>query len=391
MGDPVEWAAWIYGKSGTLGIVALGGALSLAGVLVIALVLYRGVEKYKESHPAPGLSKVSSAAEVTTALSSVREGQYRSLVADVIHAMEPNAFVAVGGEVIGPDGSRRVDVQVWSANREGGPAIIDVIDRPDGQPAGIEVVDHIDSKRRDLPVRAAIVSSNTGFTREAITKAKRTSIALITVLKHGDGRASVLEEEVYLRTIDVKFVRTNYTHPGQQKEVVPYEVKYRGVAVDGWLTGRLSNALNGLRTDRVFELYYRLKRPTDFNAPGGKIRNVTRISVRADVGVQWASQVVQLDATNAIYDYVRGRVKLGGKEATYSIRNVNWETAIPLREAPDVAPLGGALQPGEVEVFLMRIHGLALEKTTVSKVIDDLIEPDDLKLELEPVGMTAKP
>lgn len=46
--DPVDWAAWLYGKFGhgpvaVLAIVALG---------LIAIVWARGVDRYKETHPA---------------------------------------------------------------------------------------------------------------------------------------------------------------------------------------------------------------------------------------------------------------------------------------------------------------------------------------------------
>jgi len=136
-------------------------------------------------HRGDGLEETPAATvqQVQTALAPVQDGKYRSLVADVIHAMEPDAVISVGGAILGLDGARTVDVQVWSADRSAGPTILDVIDQPDGIPVGIDAVDHIESKRRDLPVRAALVSSNTGFAREAISKAKRVGVGLITVFK----------------------------------------------------------------------------------------------------------------------------------------------------------------------------------------------------------------
>jgi len=339
-------------------------------------------------------TRVGTLDQVNAALTPVRESQYRGLVADVIHAMEPQAYIAVGGEIVGPDGARTVDVQVWSIDdRSAGPAIIDVIDQPDGLPVGISAVDHADSKRRDLPVRAALISSNTRFTREAISKAKRVGIGLITVLKQGDQRASVIEEEVYLRTVTISNLKFSYTNKSKPRIVGPYDVMYRGVSIGAWLQSRVLISLAGVASStNGLMLYYRLKQPTDFNAPGGKLRNVSQIAAIFDVSVEWASQIAQFNAKNAIYDYVRRRARLFGENNSYTVANVNWETATPIDAPPEIAPLarGEALKPGEVDLMLMRVKGfpkMLPEDPKRQKTIDELISPDDLKAELQPVGM----
>jgi hypothetical protein len=391
MDDPVEWAAWAYGKFGHWGLAAVLGVV----IVVIGLVWWRGAEKYQKDHAAQPLHEAQAATvqQVETALAPVRDDRYRSLVADVIHAMEPNAFITVGGAVVGPDGARNVDVQVWSADRQGGPAIIDVIDHSDGTPVDIDALDHAESKRRDLAVRAALISSNSGFTREAISKAKRTGVGLITVLREGDTRASVIEEEVYLRTIQLKKAQSVFKHTGKNRTVGNYDVTYRGFSVDLWLHHRLILAASGFGKDMTgLMLYYRLRQPTDFNAPGGKLRKVTQIGLLVDATVQWASQVVRLNAKNAIYDYTRGTIRFGGpKENSYMIENVNWDTATPLAEPPSVRVLGpGPDQGGDFDMVLMRLQGFPA-KVAPSKELDDLIEPEDLKIEFQPLSMKAKP
>jgi hypothetical protein len=395
MGDPVDWAAWAYGKIGHWGLFILLAALGA----VAGIVWIRGVEKYKKEHQQSQAKevRVGSTTDVEHALVQVREAQYRSLVADVIHAMEPNAYVSVGGEVIGPDGARTVDVQVWPAgDRTAGPTIVDVIDLPNGAPARIGAIDHLDSKRRDLPVKAALISSNTGFERDAISKAKRIGIGLITVLKQGDSRASVIEEEVYLRTVTITNLRFSYAHGGKTRSnFAMNDVTYRGHSVDAWLRARVIAALGGIVKDtNGLILYYRTKRPVDFNAPGGKLRGVTQIAVLLDATVQWASQIVHFNAKTAIHDYIRGRTRLAAGANALTVSNVDWETATLLSEPPQLAPFGSVDSPGpsgEVDLMLMRIRGLPMNGPPASDDITQLIEPEDLKPELTPIGMRQMP
>ena len=91
MSDPVEWAAWAYGKFGHWGL----GLTLLLVVGIVGLVWWRGVEKYQKEHqtpPPPAETRADTSQEVENALTAVRETGYRKLVADVLHAMEPSAY-----------------------------------------------------------------------------------------------------------------------------------------------------------------------------------------------------------------------------------------------------------------------------------------------------------
>jgi len=160
------------------------------------------------------------------------------------------------------------------------------------------------------------------------------------------------------------------------------------------LRHRLALFLAGVTEDKSgIALYYRLKTPVDLVAPVGKLRGVTQIGLQLDLEVKWASQIIQVNAKNAIYDYVRRRAKQGNGPNTYSIGNVDWDTATPLDSPPPVlAPLGGTHQPGDIEVMFMRIEGVGTNPSPApSPEIDALIEPDDLKTETQPVGMQPAP
>jgi hypothetical protein len=146
-------------------------------------------------------------------------------------------------------------------------------------------------------------------------------------------------------------------------------------------------AAMGLAQSTALTLFYRLKNPTDFNMPGRWLRGVNQISVSFQASVQWASQVVQFEATNAIYDYVRGRVRLGPGKNSYTIRNVDFETAVPLADAPPVEALAVGVLPGEVDMVIVRVRGNGVPNDPIPLLpaITDLVAPEDL-VDLPPLG-----
>jgi hypothetical protein len=67
---------------------------------------------------------------------------------------------------------------------------------------GRPYVDALDSKRQDLDASTTKISSNSGFTTDALRKAKRKGIRMVSVLKRGDNlvRAKV-EQKIYTRRV----------------------------------------------------------------------------------------------------------------------------------------------------------------------------------------------
>jgi hypothetical protein len=156
------------------------------------------------------------------------------------------------------------------------------------------------------------------------------------------------------------------------------------------LEARFLIGIIGVTANGPVTFYYRLRKPTNFDLPGGRQMRVTKLSISTDVTIQWLSQVVQLDATNAIYDYVRGRVRLGPGENKYVIKNVNWDTAIPVAEPPlaNLSTIG--LMRGEVVGTLIYVQGGPIGAKG-SPDIDALIDPEDLKSDPQPVVPVRRP
>jgi hypothetical protein len=118
-------------------------------------------------------------------------------------AFDSTADVQAGKWVEGPDG--RLDMDVSIEGQVNGRPIRLVIEckdfdlRKSGR-VGRPFVDALDSKRHDLGVDAAFICSNSGFTQDALRKARRKGIGMISVLAKGDSRAkAIIHKEIYFR------------------------------------------------------------------------------------------------------------------------------------------------------------------------------------------------
>ena len=319
---------------------------------------------------------------------------FQDFVASVAQAMDPSATVKAGQWVKGPDGRRDMDVLV-EGSVDNRPFRV-IIECKDYDPnttgkVGIAFVDAIDSKRHDLRVDAAVICSNSGFSQDAIHKAKRKRIGLISVLKAGDARVkAIIEEEIYTRQIAVGTY--NVTFHGTYTRVDRLEeITYQGLPVLHWLMHKvlLIVAGNPLAGHNNLVTTFRLLTPTEMlfgTNPG----TVTQIDVRFPVETRWFSQIVTLDASLGMYDYVRGRVRLASGERQYTIKGVDIHDGTPIDFVPDRSELGAGLLPGELDLDLMLVNGIAIPDKEAIPDLDRLMHPDDLQWRL-PSGPPSPP
>jgi hypothetical protein len=374
----LEIRAWMNGRIPWWLLIGAGGVM---GAALGALVWFSGLTDV------PKRGRTDDVTQIERLLTDVQDPGYRQLVAAVIHAFEPRADLAVGALVNTPDGIRKVDIQVRSA-REGKPTLtaIDVIDLPIGQKVGINSIDAADSKRADINADTMLVCSNTGFEQEAISKGKHKKIGLISILRQGDQRVTtIIEEELYLRKIHIPAL--TFTWVGTRRppqNVTPFEFKYNGGSVDAWLQLRAGfiAAMNPTLTEEVAATF-NLKQPTYFDRKDGSKVSLKALGVTFQPQVQWLAQTDQLDATAAIYDYIRGRIKLAGGTQSYTIRNFNFDTARPLASAPPITDIGVGLAPGEVDMALTLIVGGAPPIGAEPAKLDEIVRPEDLDLKID--------
>ncbi len=122
---------------------------------------------------------------------------YQELVATMAKTFDPAADVRAGEWVEGPDG--RLDMDVAIRGRLGGKPTLVVIECKDFDltktgKVGRPYIDALDSKRHDLQADAALICSNSGFTVDALNKARRKGIGAISVLSAKDSRVKVVIE-----------------------------------------------------------------------------------------------------------------------------------------------------------------------------------------------------
>jgi len=360
----------------------LASLLAPVVILVFAFFLLR--PQWAKAYPREAAAPVDVGDETSRIehlLGQVHDSDYRQLVAAVIYAFDPHATLSVGALVDTPDGTRTVDIEVRSSSKDGAPFLgaVDVLDLPAGRKADITFVDAADSKRTDIKADAMLLCSNTGFEQDAISKAKRKKIGLISVLRQGDQRVkAIIEEEIYLRKITLDPFTVTWNGNNLPNGFIP---TYNGGSIEGWLEVKadLMAAYNPGVTFPVTK-NFNFKEPAHFDQDGKHV-TLTSMSVSFTPRVQWLHQTVQLDAKAGIFDYVRGRVRLTPGSNSYTVRGIDFSKAKPLSFAPASTELGLGLRPGEVEFAFTDVTPAPLPGTNIPNM-DDLIRPEDLRLKL---------
>jgi len=110
----------------------------------------------------------------------------------------------------------------------------------------------------------------------------------------------------------------------------------------------------------------------------------TRMDARFPVDTGWLSQVVTLDASLGMYDYIRGRVRMAPGERHYTMNGVDIHNGKPIEFMPDRAEMGAGLLPGEIDIDLMLVNGLTMAPKEAIPPLDQLIDPADMEWKLPP-------
>ncbi len=308
---------------------------------------------------------------------------YQDAVAEVVRALDPRARIEVGAWTEGPDGRRDLDVALWPS-APGAPRLV-LIECKDWQrPVGIAAVDALESKRRDLDAAVAIICSNSGFTGGALRKAARVGIPALSALIEGDGRVRVqVEEEIYTRKITVtrcestwhfKVPDVNSIAPGTS----PREIIHDGRLVAAWIRDKCLVLLGMSARSSDVIVKYKFRTPLQFH-----IRDVGLPVIGGDLKmsytVQWCSQLVYVDASAGMYDYLRRRVILGEGIRQYHIKQVDFDRWSPIDFVPEHLLEGDLLEPGEARVSMALVMGLDTVEDAPAPDLDSLIESEEVQ------------
>ncbi|MCH8905855.1 MAG: restriction endonuclease [Candidatus Heimdallarchaeota archaeon] len=299
----------------------------------------------------------------------------------------------------GPDG--RLDMDVSVRGQIDGKDYLAVIEckhfnvKSSGR-VGRAYIDALDSKRFDLGAQVAIICSDSGFTRGALSKAKRKGIGLISILRKDDDAVKIIiEQEIYLRTIRFKDLQFSYGYDkisgGSQLSMKHNELRYKGLSLDAWLAHRatLVARMNPDVTEQLRATFQFVK-PIhfDFQEKGIILKSA---AVVFSYETEWRVQTIQLDASMGLYDYVRGKMRLAPTKNQYILKHVAWEEAAPTKppKSPSSSGIGtqqNPLLPGEIDLVIVWFENLppghegALDSKLLLQ-IESVVNQEDLDLD----------
>jgi hypothetical protein len=318
---------------------------------------------------------------------------YQDLVATMAKAFDSTADVQAGKWVEGPDG--RLDMDVSIEGQINGRAVRVVIECKDFDlrktgPVGRPFVDALDSKRHDLGVDAAFICSNSGFTSDALSKARRKGIGMISVLASGDERVkAVIEKEIYFRKLTVGQITFMHNGPdaGSFHDIKHHDLTYQGRSVHAWLQrkGVVVIALNPQMLSGRATASFHFKEPTELQFRSQTVI-LDSIGISFPLETRWFSQRVRLNASLAMFDYLRQRVRFPSGQNQYLLENVNFDTGTPLPSAPEIENIGENLLVGEIDIGLVFMEGegvgIIMDKETEMPNLEEIIIPEDLNLKI---------
>lgn len=297
---------------------------------------------------------------------TARGRPYQQLVAEVARVFDVGAVVTEGEWISGPDG--RLDMDVSIRGHSNGQPILAVIECKDFDlkttgKVGRAFVDALDSKRHDLGASIAMICSNSGFTADALRKAKRKGIGMISVLRKDDDRVRAeIHEAIFLRRIF--FGEWRFTYHGVEN-IAPklgtpriHLVRFAGRSLDAWLQHRalLVAMANPSITERL-QASFQFNEPLMFSCEEESLL-LKAVEVGFVYRTEWLCQTVRLDAAIGLYDYLRGRVRLAPSENQYVIEGINWDLAEPCDPPDATTPLSMGLFPGEVDIAFTMYEGI---------------------------------
>jgi hypothetical protein len=310
--------------------------------------------------------------------------EYEKVVADIVREFDPNVKVTQGKWVVGPDGRRELDVLIEGT--AGGCPTKGIIECKDFNPqttgpVGIKYVDALDSKRHDVGAQFSLICSNAGFTSDAIRKAKRVRIGLISVMRKGDRRLRfAVVEEIYTRK--VRFVSASLTLTGNTTinlNGVPFhEILYGTVPLANWIYHRIMLLIGSNPIVKgTFKASHALRTPLVFEWPGGSAES-TNLTFRFTIEGAWYSHQVNIDSTAGIYDWIRRRVRVVPGDGQLEIKGLNIYEGERISLPPAQELIRESFLKGEVDMKLVLTEGLPIPGTVPD--IDKYVAPEDLEL-----------
>lgn len=236
---------------------------------------------------------------------------YEQLVGEVQKALHPGAEVETGEWIEGPDGERNVDVSV-RGNADSGYAFVIIECKDWKRPVGIDVVDKLESTRRDLGATAAIICSNSGFARPALSKARRVGIAAISALASNDVRARlklsqfVVAEFRQLQNYSLELFPADPATTDIPAAFELAQVLLAGDPIANWISCETDSIIRQLDSSCEFRAVYEFHAPVTFDVHGRKVP-LAGIGIHGTFLLEWFGQTVDVSVSKGTFDHLSKR------------------------------------------------------------------------------------
>jgi hypothetical protein len=310
--------------------------------------------------------------------------EYEELVALVAKAIHRDAEIATGKWVEGPDGKREVDVEV-RGTIDGRPHFVHIECKDWKQPVDIKEIDNLDSKRKDLSADAAILFSNSGFTKKALRKAERVGIDAVSAIAEGNNLIRpVIERVMTAKQLSVDSVRMTLYPNEQSNEDIPdgwdfRRLEYNRLPVINWLQNLSLDLIRKHEDEsRIIETVA-FKKETVFELEGTPV--VLR-GFRIDMSCskKWVSQTIREDVSLGFYNHVTRRLTIPDKQymTMGTIDNEGWDL-IENEDGRDYFET--SLEPGTFRLDLTLLNPIRAIEGKNTPSIDELI--NERKTEFE--------
>jgi hypothetical protein len=304
-----------------------------------------------------------------------------------MRVMDPSSSVREGEWVEGPDGRR--DRDVFVEGTVSGALLRVLIECKDFDPqttgpVGIAFIDALESKRHDVICDVAILCSNAGFTADALRKAARVGIGTISVMRQGDQRVRfAVHERIYSRLLKVESLSVGLEgpNPAAFSGVPPEAVTFQGTSVVSWVKEKLivMLGLNPIVKGSICGSFV-MREPVAFQLPAGPAF-VTRVLFQVELSGGWRAHDLTLDATNAVYDWLRRRVRVAPGPGQFKIRDFNPRGGDPIVRPPDwLVDSWRSIKKGELYLQLLLVEGLP--HPAGNHALDSHVVPADLDMSM---------
>jgi len=318
---------------------------------------------------------------------------YEEAVAAVLQAFDRSAKISQGKWVIGPDGRRELDVTVEGLlNGQPRSMLVECKDfnpRTTG-PVGIAYLDALDSKRRDLNMDFALLCSNAGFTVDAIRKAKRVNIGLASIIRKGDPRVRfTVKDETYLRNVRVESISVTLhgDAPIELSSVPFYDIQWNDIPIANWVHHRVAILVssNPIVTG-TFTATHQLVSPQLFRWGSGEAL-ATHLDFTFKISGRWLSHPVQFESTNAIYDWLRRRLRVAPGGGHVSLGMINYKECKEIDRPPDREFVRERFLQGDIEMRVV-VFDLGFGGRKPVPQFEPFVAPADLSLSI--AGLTKE-